>query len=43
MLILLKGTLRAAERQWLADCLRALKEAHRGVDVSHDVDPVSVC
>ncbi len=37
----LKGTLRRGERSWLADCLRALKDSRRGVDVAHDVDPVS--
>ncbi|MBE0566533.1 MAG: primosomal protein N' [Krumholzibacteria bacterium] len=40
--LLLKGTLRTAERAWLADCLRALKESRRGVEVGHDVDPVNV-
>ena len=40
--ILIKGSLRPAERVWLAECLRALKESRRGIDVAHDVDPVSV-
>ena len=40
--VLIKGSLRPAERVWLAECLRALKESRRGIDVAHDVDPVSV-
>ncbi len=40
--LLLKGALRPGERTWLADCLRALKESRRGIDVAHDVDPVSM-
>jgi primosomal protein N' len=40
--ILIKGTLRPAERTWLADCLRALRDTRRGVDAAHDVDPVTI-
>ncbi|HPF71391.1 MAG TPA: primosomal protein N', partial [Candidatus Krumholzibacteria bacterium] len=40
--LLVKGALRPAERAWLADCLRALREGRRGIDIVHDVDPVSV-
>jgi len=40
--LLVKGTLRRAERTWLTECLRRLKEARRGVDLIHDVDPVSI-
>jgi len=40
--ILVKGTLRKAERAWLRECLQRLREARRGVDVIHDVDPVSM-
>ena len=40
--LLVKGTLRRGERTWLTECLRRLREARRGVDLVHDVDPVSI-
>jgi primosomal protein N' (replication factor Y) len=40
--ILIKGTLTKREKAWMAACLRRLKEGYRGVDVVHDVDPVSM-
>jgi len=40
--ILIKGSLRKKEKEWLAVCLRSLKEGYRGIDVVHDVDPVSM-
>ncbi|MCP4574471.1 MAG: primosomal protein N' [bacterium] len=40
--LLVKGSLRRAERVWLADCLRSLKEGRRGLEVVHDVDPISI-
>jgi len=40
--ILIKGTLGKKEKEWLAVCLRSFKEGFRGVDVVHDVDPVSM-
>ncbi len=40
--ILIKGTFGKKEKNWLAECLRSFKEEFRGVDVVHDVDPVSM-
>ena len=40
--ILIKGSLGKKEKGWLAECLRSFKEGFRGVDVIHDVDPVSM-
>ena len=40
--ILIKGTLGRKEKEWLGVCLRSFKEGFRGVDVIHDVDPVSM-
>ncbi|MEN8006502.1 MAG: primosomal protein N' [Candidatus Krumholzibacteriota bacterium] len=40
--ILVKGPLGKKEKDWLADCLRSFKDGFRGVDVVHDVDPVSM-
>ena len=40
--ILVKGTLGKKEKEWLGECLRSFKEGFRGVDVIHDVDPVSM-
>ena len=40
--ILIKGTLGKKEKEWLAECLRSFKDGFRGVDVVHDMDPVSM-
>ncbi len=40
--ILIKGDLSRAEKTWLANCARALRDAHRGLDVSLDIDPVGL-
>ena len=40
--ILIKGTLGKKEKKWLGVCLRSFKEGFRGVDVVHDIDPVSM-
>ncbi|MFT5233891.1 MAG: primosomal protein N' (replication factor Y) [Candidatus Krumholzibacteriia bacterium] len=40
--ILIKGTLSRREKKWLVGVLPELRTGFRGVDVSHDVDPVSV-
>jgi len=40
--ILIKGTLTRREKTWLAGVLADLRGAYRGIDVSHDVDPVSM-
>ena len=40
--ILVKGTLGKKEKEWLGECLRSFKEGFRGVDVIHDMDPVSM-
>ena len=40
--ILIKGTLGKKEKEWLGVCLRSFKEGFRGVDVVHDMDPVSM-
>jgi primosomal protein N' (replication factor Y) len=40
--ILIKGTLNRREKAWLVGVLNELRSGIRGVDVSHDVDPVSV-
>ena len=40
--VLIKGTLGSRKKAWLADCLRSFKEEFRGLDVVHDIDPVSM-
>ena len=40
--ILIKGRVGLQQKAWLAACLRSLKESYRGVDVVHDIDPLSV-
>ena len=40
--ILIKGTLNKEEKVWLRGVLASLRGSYRGVDVVHDVDPVSV-
>jgi len=40
--ILIKGTPTLRQKAWLAQCIRSLKAGYRGIDVVHDVDPVSV-
>ncbi len=40
--LLLKGDLSRAEKAWLAQCCQALRDAHRGLDVILDVDPVGL-
>jgi len=40
--ILIKGTLSRREKGWLQGVLGELKKSFRGVDVFHDVDPVTV-
>ena len=40
--LLVKGDLSRAEKAWIGGCARALRDAHRGVDVSIDVDPVGL-
>jgi primosomal protein N' (replication factor Y) len=40
--ILVKGTLGPRKKVWLAECLRSFKEGFKGVEVIHDVDPVSM-
>ncbi|MCB1182486.1 primosomal protein N' [bacterium] len=40
--ILIKGALRSGEKAWLVGVMADLKAGFRGVDVSHDVDPVTV-
>jgi primosomal protein N' len=40
--ILLKGHLPGQAKRWLVRVLAQLREEYRGVDVIHDVDPVSV-
>lgn len=40
--LLLKGELARAQKNWLADCCRALREARRGLQVVLDVDPVGL-
>jgi len=40
--ILIKGTLNRREKKWLVGVLNELRAGIRGVDVFHDVDPVSV-
>ena len=40
--ILLKGSLDGRQKAWLANCLASLKKTFRGIEVLHDVDPVSV-
>jgi primosomal protein N' (replication factor Y) len=40
--ILVKGTLGPRKKAWLAECLRSFKEGFKGVEVVHDVDPISM-
>ncbi len=40
--ILIKGTLNRREKVWLAGVLVELKRSYRGIDVVHDLDPVSI-
>jgi len=40
--ILVKGTLGKRNKAWLAECLRSFKDEFRGLDVVHDIDPVSM-
>ncbi len=40
--LLVKGTLSLAQKGWLADCARRLRERERGVEVTLDVDPLGV-
>jgi len=40
--ILLKGDCSRAEKAWIASCCQALKDAHKGLEVSIDVDPVGL-
>jgi primosomal protein N' (replication factor Y) len=40
--ILIKGDLSRAEKAWVAGCARALRDAHRGLEVMLDVDPVGL-
>ncbi len=40
--ILIKGTLTRREKTWLAGVPAEMRGAYRGIDVSHDVDPVSM-
>ncbi len=39
--VLLKGDLNLRHKAWLASCLRALAAGYPGVEVLHDIDPVS--
>ena len=40
--LLIKGDLSRSEKAWIASCARALRDAHRGLDVIVDVDPVGL-
>ncbi len=40
--ILIKGSVGFKKKAWLAECLRSFKDEFKGVDVVHDVDPVSM-
>jgi len=40
--ILIKGTLNRREKAWLVGVLVDLRRSYRGIDVIHDLDPVSV-
>jgi primosomal protein N' (replication factor Y) len=40
--ILIKGTLDSRQKSWLGACLAHFREEIKGVDVVHDVDPVSM-
>ena len=40
--ILIKGTLDTRQKSWLAACLERFRQEFKGVDVVHDVDPVSM-
>jgi primosomal protein N' (replication factor Y) len=39
--VLLKGDLTLRHKAWLAACLRALAAGYPGIEVMHDIDPVS--
>ncbi len=40
--VLVKGTVNAADKAWLAACARTLRERHKGVDLLLDFDPVGL-
>lgn len=40
--LLVKGDLSRGEKAWIADCARALRDLHRGLDITLDVDPVGI-
>jgi primosomal protein N' (replication factor Y) len=40
--ILIKGSLSFPEKQWLSDCLRAIRAKERGVEAVLDVDPLGL-
>jgi primosomal protein N' (replication factor Y) len=40
--ILLKGDVSRARKSWLVQCCQALRDAHRGLEVTIDVDPVGL-
>lgn len=40
--IMIKGPFNAEKREWLAGCLSSFREAYKGIDVMHDMDPLSV-
>ena len=40
--LLIKGSLRKREKTWLIDCLESFRTGFRGIEVMHDVDPVSL-
>ena len=40
--ILIKGTVSGESKQWLIKVLASLKESFQGIEVIHDVDPVSI-
>lgn len=40
--LLIKGSLRKAEKSWLVDCMESFRAGFRGVEVLHDVDPESL-
>lgn len=40
--LLLKGEASRAQKGWLADCCRALRDAYRGLDTVLDIDPVGL-
>jgi primosomal protein N' (replication factor Y) (superfamily II helicase) len=40
--LLLKGELTRGQKGWLAGCCKALRQAHRGLDILLDVDPSGI-